>query len=58
MNKVFYELKFSGKLPSPAGVGMQILQLTQQEDCGLDEITKVVRSAPFKVPHEPAKAAK
>ncbi len=46
MNKVFYELKFSGKLPSPAGVGMQILQLTQQEDCGLDEITKVVRSDP------------
>lgn len=46
MNKVFYELKFAGKLPSPAGVGMQILQLTQQEDCGLDEITKVVRSDP------------
>ena len=46
MNKVFYELKFSGKLPSPAGVGMQILQLTQQEDCGVDEITKVVRSDP------------
>lgn len=46
MNKVFYELKFSGKLPSPAGVGMKILQLTQQEDCGVDEITKVVRSDP------------
>ena len=46
MNKVFYELKFSGNLPSPAGVGMQILQLTQQEDWGLDEITKVVRSDP------------
>ncbi|MCC6235337.1 MAG: HDOD domain-containing protein, partial [Verrucomicrobiales bacterium] len=46
VNKVFYELKFSGKLPSPAAVGMKILQLTQQEDCGLDEITKVVRADP------------
>lgn len=46
MNQVFYELKFSGKLPSPAGVGMQILRLTQKEDCRLDEITRVVRSDP------------
>ena len=46
MNKVFYELKFSGRLPSPAGVGMQILQLTQAEESGLDEIVKVVRSDP------------
>lgn len=46
VNRVFYELKVSGKLPSPDGVGMQILQLTQQEDCGLDEITRVVRSDP------------
>lgn len=46
MNKLFYELKFSGRLPSPTGIGMRILQLTQQEDCGLDEITQVIRSDP------------
>ena len=44
--KVFYELKYAGNLPSPAGVGMQILRLTQEPDCGLDEITKVIRSDP------------
>lgn len=46
MQQAFFELKFSGKLPSPAGVGMEILQLTQQEYCGLDDIAKVVRSDP------------
>lgn len=46
MQKVFYELKFSGKLPSPAGVGMRILQLTQEPTTGIDEITAVVRTDP------------
>lgn len=46
MQKVFYELKFSGKLPSPAGVGMRILQLTQDPTTGIDEITAVVRTDP------------
>ncbi|MBL9134252.1 MAG: diguanylate cyclase [Verrucomicrobiales bacterium] len=46
MSHVFYELKVSGKLPSPNGVGMKILQLTQEADSTLDEISKVIRSDP------------
>jgi two-component system cell cycle response regulator len=46
VSHVFYELKVSGKLPSPNGVGMKILQLTQEADSTLDEISKVIRSDP------------
>jgi diguanylate cyclase (GGDEF)-like protein len=42
----FEELKNSGKLPSPSGVGLRILVLTRSEDCSLDEIAKTVQTDP------------
>lgn len=36
--KSFEELKLSGNLPSPAGVGMRILQLTRTEDYSAEEM--------------------
>lgn len=35
---IFEELKASGNLPTPAGVGMRILQLTRTDDYELDEM--------------------
>jgi two-component system cell cycle response regulator len=40
------ELKLTGNLPSPTGVGLSILRLTQSEDYSIGEITKVIRSDP------------
>jgi diguanylate cyclase (GGDEF)-like protein len=42
----FEELKHTGDLPSPSGVGMRILVLTQQEDCSLDDIVKTIQADP------------
>ncbi len=42
----FEELKHSGLLPTPSSVGMKILVLTQQDDCSLDEITRVIQADP------------
>jgi len=42
----FEELKHSNQLPSPSGVGMQILVLSQDEDCGLDDIVGVIQADP------------
>ncbi len=42
----FEELKSSGKLPSPSGVGLRILMLTRSEDCSLDEIAKTLQADP------------
>ncbi|MEO0650131.1 MAG: diguanylate cyclase [Planctomycetota bacterium] len=42
----FEELKNSGQLPSPAGVGMRILVLTQQEDCSIDELIETLQADP------------
>lgn len=42
----FEELKHSGQLPTPAGVGMQILVLTQNEDCSMDEIVRAIQVDP------------
>lgn len=42
----FEELKASGQLPSPAGVGMKILTLTQQEDCSIDELIETLQVDP------------
>jgi two-component system cell cycle response regulator len=44
--KEFEELKASGELPSPAGVGMRILCLTQQEDCSIDELIETLQADP------------
>jgi diguanylate cyclase (GGDEF)-like protein len=42
----FEELKSSGKLPSPSGVGLRILVLTRSEDCSLDEIARTLQADP------------
>jgi diguanylate cyclase (GGDEF)-like protein len=42
----FEELKHTGQLPSPSGVGMKILVLTQKEDCSIEEIVHVIEVDP------------
>ena len=46
MRKQFEELKQSGQLPSPQGVGMRILTLTQEEDYRLEELVKTLQVDP------------
>lgn len=46
MKKTFDELKLTGNLPSPAGVGMKILTLTQKEDFSADDIAKTIQTDP------------
>src|SRR5262245_43203608 len=45
-SKTFEELKATGALPSPAGVGMEILRIIQNENCSVDELAKVIQSDP------------
>jgi diguanylate cyclase (GGDEF)-like protein len=40
------ELKLTGALPSPTGVGLSILELTRGEDYSMSEITRVISSDP------------
>jgi len=40
------ELKLTGHLPSPTGVGLAILELTGGEDYSMGEITRVIQSDP------------
>lgn len=40
------ELKASGKLPSPAGVGLQIIELTEKQDVSAEEISNIVKNDP------------
>ncbi len=42
----FEELKHTGKLPTPSGLGLRILMLTRQEDCSLDEIVQTIQADP------------
>ena len=42
----FEELRNTGELPSPSGVGMRILVETQREDCSLDEIVEIIQADP------------
>jgi len=42
INSSFEELRLSGQLPSPSGVGMQILKLTQGDDFSTVEIGKAI----------------
>src|SRR5262245_47405676 len=42
----FEELKHTGQLPSPSGLGMRILVLTQQEECSLDDIVHAIQADP------------
>lgn len=46
MNIAFDELKLTGSLPSPSGVGLQILQLTQNEDFSAEELAQTIQSDP------------
>ena len=43
---VYESLKASQKLPSPAGVALEILRLTHDADSTIDEIASVVESDP------------
>lgn len=40
------ELKLTGQLPSPTGVGLAILELTRGEDYAMGDITRVIQSDP------------
>jgi diguanylate cyclase (GGDEF)-like protein len=40
------ELKLTGHLPSPTGVGLAILEMTRGEDYAIGEITRVIQSDP------------
>lgn len=44
--KRFEELKQSGALPTPSGVGLVILRRTQNEGCTLDELTQCLQVDP------------
>ena len=44
--KKFEELRMTGKLPSPSGVGLGILQLTQDEDFTLSELALAISADP------------
>jgi hypothetical protein len=44
MPKTFDELKVSGKLPTPSGVGMAILKLTQRDDYSVEEVVGIIKS--------------
>jgi len=42
----FEELRLTGKLPSPTGVGLKILQLTQTDDASIDDVAAVLQTDP------------
>ncbi len=46
LEKRFEELKLTGNLPSPTGVGLAILKLTQREDASLDDLVAVIQGDP------------
>ena len=42
----FEELKHTGKLPSPSGLGMRLLMLTRDEDCSIDDVVQAIQTDP------------
>jgi two-component system, cell cycle response regulator len=42
----FEELRHMGQLPSPAGVGLRILQLVQKEEFSLDDLVALIQGDP------------
>ncbi len=42
----FEQLKSSGQLPSPKGVALAILRLTQREDASMAELARIIKSDP------------
>ena len=45
MNRI-EQLRMSGQLPSPKGVALSIMQISQREDATLDEVTRLVQTDP------------
>ena len=45
MNKI-EQLRISGQLPSPKGVALAIMEISQREDATLDEVTRLVQTDP------------
>jgi len=45
MNKI-EQLRISGRLPSPKGVAVAVLEICRREDATLDEVAKIVQSDP------------
>ena len=45
MNKI-EQLRISGQLPSPKGVALAIMEISQREDATLDEVARVVQTDP------------
>ncbi len=45
-SKRFDELKSTGLLPSPTGVGLEILRLTRTEEASIDSISRVLQADP------------
>jgi two-component system cell cycle response regulator len=46
MHKKFEELKQSGALPTPSGVGLVILRRTQDENCSLEDLVQCIQADP------------
>jgi len=46
LEQTFEELKLAGNLPSPSGVGMKILTLTQGEDYSTSDIAETIQADP------------
>jgi two-component system cell cycle response regulator len=46
IDKQYEELKLTGNLPTPNGVGLALLRAMQREDVSLDEVVEIVQSDP------------
>lgn len=46
MNPKFYELKASGNLPSPNGVALEIIKLTQKDDTSIEDLVHPIQADP------------
>jgi two-component system cell cycle response regulator len=46
LEKQFEELKLTGILPSPHGVGLALLQITQKSEASIDEVVAVLQADP------------
>ena len=40
------QLRLSGQLPSPKGVGLAVMEISQRDNASLDEVAKVVQTDP------------
>ncbi|MBL8861881.1 MAG: diguanylate cyclase [Planctomycetes bacterium] len=46
LEQQFEELRLTGRLPSPTGVGLRILQITQSDDASLEDVVQVLLTDP------------